>query len=207
MDGDPFDARCDHTLIEEQQSGKLVGCFRTLTLDAADITTSYAAQFYDLSALEAYNAPVIELGRFCIDPSCTDPDVLRLAWAVLTSRVDETAAGMLFGCSSFHGTDPAPYLDTFSHLYAKHLAPAQWRPGIKSREVVDFVSTAPQTADRQRALQHMPALLRSYVSMGGWVSDHAVIDPLMGTLHVFTGLEVSNIPPARRAALRAMVRE
>ena len=50
----------------------------------------------------------------------------------------------------------------------------------------------------------MPPLLRTYLGMGGWVSDHAVIDRAMNTLHVFTGVEVAAIPPARAKALRAI---
>ena len=51
-------------------------------------------------------------------------------------------------------------------------------------------------------MKRMPPLLRSYLAMGGWVSDHAVVDRDMNTLHVFTGLEVRAIPPARARALR-----
>ena len=40
--------------------------------------------------------------------------------------------------------------------------------------------------------------------MGGWVSDHAVIDRDLDTLHVFTGLAIAAIPPHRAAALRAL---
>ena len=40
--------------------------------------------------------------------------------------------------------------------------------------------------------------------MGGWVSDHAVIDARMNTLHVFTGVEIAAIPPARKRLLRAV---
>ncbi len=50
----------------------------------------------------------------------------------------------------------------------------------------------------------MPPLLRSYLLMGGWVSDHAVVDRQMNTLHVFTGLEISAIPAARKRLLRAV---
>ena len=50
----------------------------------------------------------------------------------------------------------------------------------------------------------MPPLLRTYLSMGGWVSDHAVVDRQMNTLHVFTGVEISAIPPARKRLLRAV---
>ena len=49
----------------------------------------------------------------------------------------------------------------------------------------------------------MPPLLRSYLTMGGWVSDHAVVDRDLNTLHVFTGLEIASIPAARAKALRA----
>ena len=42
------------------------------------------------------------------------------------------------------------------------------------------------------------------LAMGGWVSDHAVIDRQMNTLHVFTGLEISAIPAARKRLLRAV---
>ena len=41
--------------------------------------------------------------------------------------------------------------------------------------------------------------------MGGWVSDHAVVDRQMGTLHVFTGLEIGAIPESRKRLLRALV--
>ena len=41
--------------------------------------------------------------------------------------------------------------------------------------------------------------------MGGWVSDHAVIDAEMNTLHVFTGVEVNNIPETRKKLLRSVV--
>ena len=53
-------------------------------------------------------------------------------------------------------------------------------------------------------MRHMPPLLRTYLGMGGWVSDHAVIDRDLDTLHVFTGVEVGAIPDRRKRALRAL---
>mgnify|MGYP006206379873 CR=1 FL=1 len=48
----------------------------------------------------------------------------------------------------------------------------------------------------------MPPLLKTYLLMGGWVSDHAVVDRDLNTLHVFTGLEIRAIPEGRARALR-----
>ena len=67
-----------------------------------------------------------------------------------------------------------------------------------------FARSLPARApDLKAAVRGMPPLLRSYLAMGGWVSDHAVIDRDLGTLHVFTGLEISAVPAARARFLRA----
>ena len=111
---------------------------------------------------------------------------------------------MLFGCSSFHGTDAEYYADAFAMLKERHIAPRRWLPRIKAPNVFRFAQRLRRAPDRKRALKTMPPLLRSYLTMGGWVSDHAVVDTDLNTLHVFTGLEIRAIPPARARALRAV---
>ncbi|KAF0677524.1 GNAT family N-acetyltransferase [Profundibacterium mesophilum] len=203
-DADAFDARCTHVLIEERESGTLVGCFRLLFLTrGAEIGGSYSAQFYDLSGLAAYGGPMAELGRFCAAPGRGDPDIVRLAWGALTRLIETRGAGMLFGCTSFRGADPTLYADAFGLLLARHLGPASWRPEPKAREVVPFTSIAPERPDLKRAARATPALLRAYLAMGGWVGDHAVIDRSLDTVHVFTALEVAAIPEGRMRLLRA----
>lgn len=205
-DGDAFDARCTHMLVEHRGTGQLVCCFRILDLATGqEASQSYSAQFYDLDPFAGFSGRMLELGRFCIHPEWHDPDILRVAWGALTAHVDKTGIEMLFGCSSFSGTTPASYRDAFSYLRARHLAPAQWRPRVKAPHVFRFADLPDTAPDPRRAMQVMPPLLRTYVTMGGWVSDHAVIDRDLGTLHVFTGLEIGAIPPARKRLLRAVV--
>jgi L-ornithine Nalpha-acyltransferase len=205
-DCDAFDAQCRHILVLDRASGTLVCCFRLLILpDGTAIRQSYAAQFYDLRGLSRYGRPMLEMGRFCVHPEWRDPDILRLAWAALALIVDETGAGMLFGCSSFQGTDAARHADAFAMLNDSHLAPKRWLPRVKAPRVFRFsAKLASDPTHRLRALKGMPPLLRSYLGMGGWVSDHAVVDRDLNTMHVFTGLEISLIPPARANALRAV---
>ncbi|MEM7724371.1 MAG: GNAT family N-acyltransferase [Pseudomonadota bacterium] len=204
-DCDRFDAACRHVLIEDRATGDLRGCFRMLHLaSGAQIARSYSAQFYELTALSAFPGPMVELGRFCVDPAAPDPDILRVAWAAMTAYVDAEGIEMLFGCSSFTGTDPAPYRDALGLLQARHRAPDIWAPRISAPEVVRFGTDLPPAFDLKRAQTQMPPLLRTYLMMRGWVSDHAVIDRDLDTLHVFTGLEISSVPPARARALRAL---
>lgn len=206
-DRDQFDSRCKHILIEDRASGQVVCCFRLLVLQGGeDIQNSYSAQYYELSSLRGIEGPMIELGRFCVHPGCSDPDILRAAWGALTKYVDEIDAQLLFGCSSFAGIEEADYLDAFSLLRERHLAPKRWLPRVKAPRVFPFASKLRlRRPNLKAAMRAMPPLLRTYLMMGGWVSDHAVIDRDLNTLHVFTGLEVRAIPPARARVLRAVV--
>ncbi|WP_347137838.1 GNAT family N-acyltransferase [Paracoccus sp. SSK6] len=205
LDADALDAHCRHMLVEDTATGRLACCFRFLPLAGGDeIARSYSAQFYDLSALEAFDAPLLEVGRFCVHPGLRDPDIIRTAWAALTRLVGDTGAQMLFGCSSFTGTEPADHAEAFAMLRARHLAPRRWLPRIKAPHVFRFARTLlPGQPDPRRAMAAMPPLLRSYLALGGWVSDHAVVDPVLRTMHVFTGVEIGAIPPARRRLLQA----
>lgn len=203
-DVDAYDARCAHVLIEDKQSGALLCTFRMHDVTGADISESYAGQFYELSALEAFEGGMVEMGRFCIDPALRDPDILRVAWAAMTVYVDDHDVRLLFGCSSFAGTETATYLDAFAMLKARHLAPTCWLPRVKAPDVFRFAARLRRKPDLKKAMAHMPPLLRTYLMMGGWVSDHAVVDRQMNTLHVFTGVEISAIPAARKRLLRAL---
>lgn len=202
-DHDSFDDRCRHVLIEGG-GGQILACFRVLVLPATQITDSYSAQFYDLTALARYPHQVMELGRFCSHPAAQDPDLLRLAWAAITRLVDAERAGLLFGCTSFAGADPGLHGPALSHLAAHHLAPLAFAPRPKGVSVPLPLPLPDGAGDPRAALAAMPPLLRSYLGMGGWVSDHAVIDPALDTVHVFTALEVARIPAARARALRAL---
>jgi putative hemolysin len=205
-DTDRFDPMCHHIVVEEIRTGTIVCCLRLLPLTGgAEIDQCYSAQFYELSALQAFDAPMVEMGRFCIHPAYRDPDILRVAWGAMTRYVDDTGVEMLFGCSSFKGTEADSYMDAFALLRDKHLAPKRWLPRVKAQNVFQFGRRLGRTdPNRRTAMQGMPPLLRTYLMMGGWVSDHAVVDPDLNTLHVFTGLEISAIPPARARFLRGM---
>jgi putative hemolysin len=204
IEADDRDPLCRHVMVEETATGGLLCSFRIMDLPSgAAIGESYAAQFYDLSRLATYPRPMVELGRFCIRPGTRDADVLRLAWGAIARIVDTACVGMLFGCSSFAGTDPAPYRGAFALIAGGSRAPEALAPGMRAAEVVPL-GEGP-VGDRRQALAAVPPLLRTYLGMGGWVSDHAVVDREMGTLHVFTAVETGAVPAARARALRAVL--
>ncbi|GHC44406.1 GNAT family N-acyltransferase [Neogemmobacter tilapiae] len=195
-DRDGFDDQALHLTVAD--GDRVFVCARVRLGEVCD---SYSAQFYDLAGLSAMAGAKLELGRFCMAPGRHDADALRLIWAMLTRVVDRQGVGMIYGCASFQGVEAAPYAAAFADLGARHLAPLGWRPGMKAAETFSLQGFA---ADPSQALRQLPPLLRSYLSIGGKVSDHAVIDRDLGTIHVFCGLEVASVPPARAASLRRL---
>ena len=204
LDRDEFDPVCQHVMIENARSGKLVCCFRILALrKGSEISRSYSAKFYELSKLAAYPSPMIEIGRFGIHPAHSDPRILRAAWCAMIAIVDQEGVEMLFGCSSFHGIDARAHRGAFALLMQSHLAPNRWLPSVKAPSVFCFARKPDmRRPDMKLARRRMPPLLRSYLGMGGWVSDHAVIDNELNTLHVFTGVEINMMRPGRVRQLR-----
>ncbi len=196
LDCDAYDKTCEHILIELTATDALIGCFRLMPFEnGRDIDRSYSAQYYNLGALRDFPARMVEMGRFCIHPDHRSPHVLRVAWLAMTRYVDANGIGMLFGCSSFEGKDAAAHLDALALLRARHLAPRRWLPLPKAPKIFNFAAMLRRKPlDEKHGMRLMPPLLRGYLALGGWVSDHAVIDEDMNTLHVFTGVEIARVP-------------
>ena len=131
-DVDRFDVYSTHVLIRDTTTRDLMGCFRFSLLKPSEVPSCYSAQHYDLSSLALHASQMMEIGRFCIANGRRDPDILRLAWAMIAQIVLRSDVDFLFGCSSFEGTDPGRYRAGFGLLQSRYLAPPIWRPGKKS---------------------------------------------------------------------------
>ena len=88
--------------------------------------------------------------------------------------------------------------------WAQHRA-AHWAPKHLFADVFNFRSEVTQGFDAKKANADMPPLLSTYLLMGGWVSDHAVIDRDLNTMHFFTAIDIKAIPQELKRLLRALV--
>lgn len=198
---DAQDALSAHVMVEE--AGELRAYFRVLLFGwGAGLAQGYSARFYDVGPLSGYARPIVEMGRFCLAAGGVHPDVLRLAWAAMTRVVEEGQAGLMVGCSSFRGAGWQAHRAGLALLAAEFVGPPEHLPDRKATEVVEYPALVGPVVDRRASLAALPPLLRTYLGMGGWVSDHAVVDRELDTLHVFTCVEVDRVPAPRAASLR-----
>jgi putative hemolysin len=199
---DGCDAACRHLMVIDRGTGALAAtCRYRVFPDSGALGTSYAAGFYDLRSLAACKGRFLELSRFC--SAGQDADALVTAWGALTRVIDSAGVAVIFGCASFPRADPQGHAPALAAL-APHVGPRTLRPDRKAVETLPLGCTGPEAGARAGGL---PRLLQTYLAMGGWVSDHAVIDREMDTVHVFTLVEVARVPAARAARLRQLARE
>lgn len=194
-DSDAYDADSLHLWVGGRD-GVPTATLRLRRHDTPEsLLAGYAATYYDLRAMAAAGGTSIELGRLCTDQGKSDM-MMRLVWTGVARLVLRTGAARLIGCTSFHTTDPAPLAPAWALLRARHLGPETVAPGRLAAETIGFETV--DAAPDKSAASLLPPLLRAYLAMGGWVSDHAVIDRDLGTCHVFTCVDIDTMPDTRK---------
>ena len=97
-DNDELDQRCIHYLIFDKfNSYKLVCVFRVYLIhNTNQLCNSYSNKFYKLNNLKKIQDPMLELGRFCVDPNYRDPKIIMTAWSAIRKLVEKNKIKFLF---------------------------------------------------------------------------------------------------------------
>src|SRR5208282_951059 len=81
LDEDPFDAVCDHLIVEHLPSEQIVGTYRLQTgANAGKKLGYYCAQEFEFEVFEPLRAEIIELGRACVHRQHRNLVVLGMLW-------------------------------------------------------------------------------------------------------------------------------
>jgi len=188
LDADAFDAVCDHLLVMGHQldgAPKVVGTYRLLRRDAMQpIGHFYTESEYDISRIRDYSGGILEVGRSCVDPAFRNRAVMQLLWRGIGAYVARFNIDMMFGCASFFGTDPKQHAAALSYLYHYHLAPEELQLVALKDRYVEMNLLPKSAVDAKEAFASLPALIKGYLRLNGYVGLGAVIDPEYNTTDV-----------------------
>lgn len=191
LDADPFDAVCDHLMVEDAASGRVVGTYRLQTgARAASALGYYCAQEFDFSVYEALRHELLELGRACIAQQHRSMQVLSLLWRGIAEYATARGARYLFGCSSLTSQDPAVGHAAYVALQA-YLAPERLR-------TLALAAYGLPRADAVLVEAHIPKLLTAYLALGAWVCSPPALDRNFGTIDFLTCLDLHSPHMAQR---------
>jgi len=188
---DRFDPYFEHLLLIDNESDDrdvergVVGVYRLLRGRRAKQGIGfYGAGEYDLTLLENYPRETLELGRSCVDLAHRGGAGMHLLWSGLGEYVGEHEVEIMFGVASFHGTETAPIAQALSYLYHEHLAPPDLRVTAIAQSRAEMNILPPDQIDKVEAMRQIPALIKAYIRLGGFVGDGAYIDRDFNTVDV-----------------------
>lgn len=191
---DRFDAFCDHLLLTDISLDEVVGVYRVMRSDQAEAAGQfYSADEYDLSVLLNSERNLLELGRSCLHPDYRGGMAMLYLWRGLAAYIQDHQIDVLFGVASFHGTDVSQISAALSLLHHRHLAPLDLRVRACAEAFQPMDLIASDDLDAREAMLAVPALIKAYLRLGGFVGEGAFVDHAFNTTDVCLILDTTRM--------------
>jgi putative hemolysin len=186
---DHFDAFCEHLVVHESATQRVVGTCRILTPEAARRIGSYDAEggFY-LTRLQHLRSRMVEVGRFCIHPDCHGGSVLPLLWSRLAEFMRARNYDSLLGCAQVSMVDGGHNVaNLFQQLDPTSMAPAEYSVFPRHRLPVErLVSGQPAI---------VPPLVKGYLRSGAWICGEPAWNPEFNAADLLLLLPMARMNP------------
>lgn len=193
LDRDQFDFICDHLMVHDAGSGKLVGTYRMQSGYRAKGNLGYYGEgLFDFAPFEEIRDKVLELGRACVHQDFRSTPVLSMLWKGIAKYAVSCGSRYLIGCSSVTSQDENEGVALYEALREKYLVDPNLRttpkPGHECHSTGAIID-APQP----------PRLFRAYLDISARLCGPPAIDREFKTIDFLTILDLHGIPDRVRA--------
>ncbi|RZA00085.1 MAG: GNAT family N-acetyltransferase, partial [Proteobacteria bacterium] len=130
LDIDEFDSICDHLIIIDKKTSRVVGTYRMISSTFAE--DFYSEGEFDIAAIKKLPGNKLELGRACIHEDFRTGAIINLLWKGIAEYIKKTETKYLFGCASVQTTDPVQASKLLAYLRSKDLSSEEL--GVKPAE-------------------------------------------------------------------------
>lgn len=206
LEVDRFDPHFDHLLLLDRrrpEADRVIGVYRLMReTGAAAAGQFYSEGEYDLGRLRGSGRRLLELGRSCVHRDYRGGTAMMHLWAGLADYIADHDIEVMFGVASFHGLDPVALAGPLSLLHHRHLAPDALRPVARAEGFQPMDLIAESDLDRPAAIRAIPALIKAYLRLGGFVGQGAYVDRAFNCIDVCLVMDVALIPEKHRAIYR-----
>ena len=187
LEKDDYDDYCDHLLVRDTRTLKVVGTYRVLGgRGLARTGRFYSEHEFDLSRLEQLRPRILEAGRACIHPDYRGGGVLMMLWAGLAACMKRENADYLIGCASVSLADGGNTINGIYHqLAGSHMAPPEYR--VEPKLAFPLQDEPPTTG------VVMPALIKGYLRSGAWICGEPAWDPDFHCADLFMMLPLARL--------------
>ncbi|HKN74010.1 MAG TPA: GNAT family N-acyltransferase [Candidatus Acidoferrum sp.] len=195
LDRDRYDFICDHLMVRDTSSGKLVGTYRMQSgFRAKGNLGYYSEQFFDFAPFEGIREEVLELGRACVHTEYRNTAVLHMLWKGIVRYALSCRARYLVGCSSVTSQDQDEAMALYEQLSAKYLI----EPALRTKPRPEF---ACRTSNTMTTPPAMPRLFCAYLDVSARLCGPPAIDREFKTIDFLTLFDLQRAPDRVRTRL------
>ena len=190
VDEDDLDPYCQHLLVRESATGRVVGCTRILTDEnAGRFGRFYSEGEFEMDAIKAVPGRMLEVGRTCIAPEYRQGAGIAVLWSGLAAFTSLHGFDHLFGCASL----PLGKQDTQAAAIMNRLRrQAMAEPEIRATPKMPLLTPKVPEGVLEAPL---PALVKAYVRLGAKACGEPCRDPDFGVADVLMLLDMDNLSP------------
>jgi putative hemolysin len=207
IDIDKIDLICDHLVIKEKATGRVIGTYR---MNSSRYTsTFYAATEFKIDELLALPGNKLELGRACIDRNNRTGAVISLLWRGIFEYARLTETRMVFGCTSVKTVEPLQIGLVTKHISENvpiedevRVVPLKKFRVPRLNRMLEYVESNPYEYRKDEIAAMLPALLLSYLNLGAKVSAEPALDRDFGCIDFLTILRFDDLSPAMKVKYR-----
>jgi putative hemolysin len=189
LDIDEFDAYCDHLLIRDQESLKVVGTYRVLPPHKAlEIGRLYSDSEFDLVRINHLRPKMVELGRSCVHEDYRSGAVIMALWSGLAQYMQKHDYEIMLGCASIPMADGGHFAASlYNSLTNEQMAPVENHAFPRLPLPLDRLNGGLEVEP--------PPLIKGYLKLGAKICSAPAWDPDFNTADVLTMLRLSEINP------------
>jgi putative hemolysin len=189
LDVDEFDNYCDHLLIRDQDTLKVVGTYRVLPPHKAqEIGRLYSDSEFDLSRLDHLRPKLVELGRSCVHQDYRSGAVIMALWSGLAQYMQKHGYEIMLGCASIPMADGGHFAASlYNSLGNDQMAPTEFHAFPRLPLPLDKLNGGLEV--------DAPPLIKGYLKLGAKICSAPAWDPDFNTADLLTMLRLSEINP------------
>jgi len=174
VDQDEFDPFCDHLIVRDVDTTRVIGTYRILPPHKArEMGKLYSDNEFDLSRLTHLRPSLIEVGRSCVHADYRTGSAILLLWAGLAQYMRSAGYLHLIGCASAALADGGMQAASLRDELQRYMAGPEYR----------VFPRLPFPHDRiPRAVSfEVPPLIKGYLRLGAKVCGEPAWDPDFNT--------------------------
>lgn len=199
-DIDIFDDFCEHLLVRDATTAKVLGTYRVLTpAQARRIGSTYSDTEFDLTRLRSLRGNMVEIGRSCVHRDHRQGRVIMALWGALAAFMVDNQLDTMIGCASI----PMQHNAATGFIGGGHAAASIWKQ-VRTRHLASIAwQVRPRLPlpvddlDGNLDVQP-PALIRAYLRLGAKVLGPPAWDPDFNTADLPMMLRIADLPARYR---------